>query len=326
MKHVVRVLIAVLIVGLVGYLVYFFAFKPDPDISSFNSLAKLQDEQDRINIEDKLKSVRSNASQISDSDTNVIIENMVNTSGTANSSSQLAMYGMLDEAFNYYFGYTSFAKNVKSSMQKSVNKAIKNYRNALNDFAGKLDQATAYQRDVYIVDSNKSNVSIQNELNRFYQIAYDQFVQLNKNYYNLDNQIFSLIQTNVFGGQLIADSKSCELDMIQQSVNVTLNNIGNDNFAGYAKSMNTFWRVYRNLLEDNLSDAEIQIHANILKYYTTINAEYNANGTSYLTVFVQLTHEDKVKVKNDDASTLSQFPEKLRSDVRELARLYGFAN
>ncbi len=326
MKHVVRVLIAVLIVGLIGYLVYFFAFKPDPDISSFNSLAKLQDEQDRINIDNKLKSVKTNANQIGSDDTKTIINNMVNDFSADNKTSQLAMYDMLDEAFDYYFGYTSFAKNVKSSMQKNVNKAIKNYRNALNDFASKLDQATAYQKDVYIVNSNRGNVSVQNELNRFYQIAYDQFVQLNKNYYNLDKQIFALIQTNVFGGQLIADSKSCELDMVQQSVNVTLNNIGKDSFADYTRSMNTFWSVYENLLNENASEREIQKHANILKYYTSINAQYNANGTSYLTVFVQLTHADKVNVKNDNASTLSQFPEKLRNDVRELAGLYGFAN
>ena len=58
MKHLVRVVIAVLVVALLGYLVYFFAFKPDPDNSTFKSLVALEKYVGEVNIEGKSNNIR----------------------------------------------------------------------------------------------------------------------------------------------------------------------------------------------------------------------------------------------------------------------------
>lgn len=311
MKHVVRVLIAVLVVALLGYLVYFFAFKPDPDISTFNSLVKLQETQDTVNVDAKITELNTERyDTLQNEEIKDILEYI-----SKGEKALIMVYSDLDRAFDYYFGYTSFVKDVKSSTQKAVDKAISNYKKSLLSFSNKLNIATSYQTDTYEKDT--SNTSVINELKRSYQNVLDEFVNLNKCYYNLNRELLNLIQLNVFDGELITDVKSCELDIIQQACKACLDNFSNSTeYEKYIMNLMFLDSVYVSL--DN------ELHADILKGYIDLSSKTNAEGQTYLNVFLNLTHSDKAAVAVGNEAILSIFPDDLRTTVTEFAVNLGF--
>ena len=141
-KHIVRIVVALLVLAVLGYLVYFFAFKPSPDISTFNSLTKLNTKEEQINLASKVDKLKQDDSYSSDDSYKTLA--FIVDDDTSKETLE-TKYNYLHAIYDYYYGYTSFASGVKSSSQKDVNNKISAYTNALSRLASSIDEANAYR-------------------------------------------------------------------------------------------------------------------------------------------------------------------------------------
>lgn len=286
MKYVIRTLIAVAIVGLAAYLIYFFAFKPSPDISTFNKLNDLNAHEQKVAVTSDLETLKGYEAN---SELGLIVQ-------TADKNLTLK-HNQLHEVYDYYYGYTSFAKDVKSSSQKAVNKAISAYSTNLDTLSGKLAEAIKYHDSIY--ESGEPSSAQLSQLNSYYESVRNALLNTNKSLAALNDELQSFVKTYVFGGEAAFDVKACELDILQQSVKFALEHFTADAAANaeYDDSVDVFYKKYLQIV-DTVSAEQ----AEIVDCYTKLNVSTTADGTgeTYLLKVIRLTSSEQSALKNGD--------------------------
>ncbi len=304
MKHVVRVVIAVLVVALLGYLVYFFAFKPDPDNSTFRSLVSLNKYEDSCAIRDK-------ADVIHDLNGLNAEQQTLRDKLTLNTNSQLTYYGYIEKSYDYYFGYTEFVKNVKRSSQQDMNTKIKNYRGDLGLLKTRMQDVIDYK------ETGGSGVGFENEMTRYMELMIQQFVKTNKAYCALVEEMKGFVEQYVFKSDLIEDAKSAQLDVLEQSVAIALSKYNFDdttNYDAYRLSV-----VAYNSKTNNPNNQ-------MLDYYLTLNisSTKDGKGDTYLTKLLKLTNDQQKELHTNADAVSAIFPDQTLADAAlALLTYYG---
>ncbi|MBR4745267.1 MAG: hypothetical protein IK070_00975 [Clostridia bacterium] len=306
MKYVIRTLIAVAIVGLAAYLIYFFAFKPSPDISTFNKLNDLNAHEQKV-------AVTQDLGKLKDYDANSELGLIVQTDGK-----NLALrHEQLHQVYDYYYGYTSFAKDVKSSSQKAVNKAISAYSSSLDTLSSALTEAIKYHENIYKEGEPSPSAAQLAQLNSYYESVRNALLNTNKTLAALNDELQNFVTTYVFGGESAFDVKACELDVLQQSVKFALENFTADASANdeYDLSVGKFYTKYLQIV-DTVSAEQ----AEIVDCYTKLNVSTTADGTgeTYLSKIIRLKYSEQYALQytGSDEETLA-----LKNEVK--GRIFG---
>lgn len=165
MKHFVRILIAVLIVGLTGFGVWFFAFRDKPHEAVFKEMTAALDHLGEVTItytyksgsKDESASVTGYESIIAKYETVSNNRDANNTQITNLRNNIIDLYNYnayTMEAIDYYYSLTATAQKVKNKDKKALVKAIDKYVAAVDSVVEVVDDSISFY---YVKDASESD-------------------------------------------------------------------------------------------------------------------------------------------------------------------------
>lgn len=421
MKHFLRISVTLVVLAIIGVACYFFFFKPDSDLKTFNSLSDTIDYRENIGVDAKLNSLISadghgqrkvvfykveefvpregstNTADfvvggqgydyvITNGEKEIIkteeidfVHNFLDSSGNLVSSnyasivdyrnvlfadgdavnwdsvdyisgtnrySYMVIEKSLDEIFDYYFAYAQICDGVKNSSQKAMDKAIKEYRKALENFNTQLNNVLTYQlsyqletteadpvktvasvNDIdYMTESYEyqldSNSSARTELTARYLELIKVYRNTLLKYCDVIDNLKNIVVDYVFGGELIIEAKTVKLDLTLEAVRAALKTNDNEN-------------VVSDRINAKLDDASVFISGqigNIVELNENedeLLAKYNSvvgNAKDDLVSILNLTNAEMNDIADNSATEEleSKYNATYLPKIVEILNLYGF--
>lgn len=257
MKHFVRILIAVLIVGLTGFGIWFFAIRDKNHEAVFNKMTAAIDHLEEVSITYKYKEKVDDKEvevEASVPTYNGIIQKYLDVSYAKNKGTSDLVniranietlrgyneYSM--EAINYYYSLTATAEDVKNKDRKDVINAIENFTSAVDTVVDIVDDCISFYYVKNVDDAsqrtdilNKDKVLFKNMLNK--QVAQTELYFALRDY----------VEKYVFDG-VVPDYKSAIYNIYANQLNITCGDLLKANMETYTTA---------NLLtEIKISDSE----------------------------------------------------------------------
>ena len=280
-KHIIRTLIAVLVVGLIGYLIYFFAFKPSPDITTYNSLKSYQNH----------------------TQSNAVAWDAYNGCGYVDDESTMVkqLYTKIlsteNSILEYHTLYTSFAKDVKASSQRAVNKLIKSSTSNWDSFVSSVNDANNYYARVKDTISGSSSQKL--ELTGYNKIVRKNLHNLAVSLGNLNMELKSFVASYVFGGSYAVDFRAVHYDMQMLAINNFLTKMQSPDVVNYEINNSSYLNTVNILASATTSITDAEKQGEILSCYQQLNISTTSDGKGE-------TYISKVfKIKYSEQQTLA---------------------
>lgn len=321
-----RIVISVVVVAAIGVSIWYFAFRPDIDISTFNQLTSIKKYESSVNLS---KTINNIADTVSLSRTDAVTlakeksfvnggDTTVKNSNTNNGYVLSYTFDSLKLSLDYYYPYTQMADGVKSSVQKSVTSNLKNYNNKLVTLVDKLNYAWDYEKGSVYDSTVPSTIT---ELAARYDNVAQAFENVNTSLTNLNNSVRSFVISYVFDGSMVYDSKTATFDIINTASYYHYNKTTN-----YDLLQNVLSRYEGNTNFMRGSDAGVSISYNasqILAAYNDLVNNTNSSGDRLFDYLFQLTDTKYNEVRDDLSVAKSTFGDSHGENVQIIMAVIG---
>lgn len=321
MKHFVRILVTVLILGLLGGGLWFFFFREDPDQVVFNRLTEAKvrmDDEIFVESKNKIKFVGYDSilDLVNDSDysecrgyytvENLYIEisnltklgylrdNIFGDNGLVELN-ELSM-----DSINYYYSLSASAKDVKRDSRENIKDLIESYNGKVNNVVRAVKDVK-YFHEIKKVDTTNLNddQGYKDIINKTY-LLYE--AMLDKQY--VQNELFFALRNYVNDyvfGTFVPDHKATAYDIYANQLEVYINELKALKKAGNLKS-NLTNDVYSSTVKDDLT----KVKENIEEFQSS--TYINENSVAYLNSYERLQKSGElakvIELEKDDKETL----------------------
>lgn len=242
MKHVVRILVTILILGLVGGGVWFFCFRTKPNEVVFKEVTEtksyLEDEIhikgidgknyygyddiidyfSSLNTYKKITINEDNEEEIESSSFSGVLENVI-----TNINNVLSFNDISKESVDYYYSLSASAEKVKTGDRKSIVKTIDEYNKAIDNFVNSVQDFSNAIRDTKVKDAsfnmNSADSSGYNELVKKSYILLSSLITKQ----SVQNQLFFNLRdyaNKYVFKEFVPDLKSAMYDVYAQQLNI----------------------------------------------------------------------------------------------------------
>ena len=310
MKHVVRMLVALLLVGGIGFGVWYFAFRDKPNEVVFKEMTAAINHLDEVEIEYNFKDGET-TKQKEVVSYDKIIEEFYNVSTSKNiasnpSEAESARQNITEKivelytydtysinSIHYYYSLTATAEKVKGRDKRDLVKKIEAFNNAVDTVvATAQDSLNLYNVKQVSIDSEN------NELTNKDAVLLENIILKQKAQADLFFELRDYVNTYVFG-TIVPDYKSAMYNIYNNELNdlcvkakITRTTIVN-NETSYAETkmdttlmMDMFLRAYEletmNYIDENAVEflnSYNKLNGNIAKYLQLSYNKKDANGT-----------------------------------------------
>ena len=297
MKHVVRILVTILILGLVGGGIWYFCFRTKPNEVVFKEMTEtkthLEDEvaitgldgivykgySKIVDYYEKIKECKTNGGfvEIETSVTNELnnIKQNVQTLLNLNNNSS--------KAINYYYSLTASAEKVKNADRKSLVNTITEYNKAIDELVACFGDVVSY-----------FNTKIVKE-QKYTDQGFKDLVDINFTLYkkaltkqSIENELFfklrDYVNKYVFK-TFVPDLKSAMYDVYVQQLNILCEELNTK-----VSDLNNFINGYKS---DYLTKTQ-SINKSINNYET--DSYFTNDSAAFLDAYKNLSSEDLLKV------------------------------
>ena len=250
MKHFVRILIAVLIVGLIGFGVWFFAFRDKNHEAVFKEMTAAIDHLGEVsiryeyksgnetkssevvgynNIINKYLSVNTEMNQSiddkdnddpSDDEVKYVSANLNNVRSNIEKLKDYDMYSM--DAINYYYTLTVTAEDVKNKDKRDLIPFIEAYVNAVDTVVEVVDDSISFYYVKNANDETQANDILAKDVVLFKNMLAKEIAQT-KLYFELRDYV----EKYVFDG-VVPDYKSAMYNIYANQLNIVCNELWDD--------------------------------------------------------------------------------------------------
>lgn len=234
MKHFVRILVVILILGVIGGGVWYFAFRTKPNEVVFKELTKtIEHVEDEISIQLSDTETFTGYKNISNQyvntlNTHVANENTALTSVIANVKILLDYNQISMDAINHYYALSSSATGVKSKERNTIKKLINSYNTSVDNLV----------RDIEVVLRTYKVTPVTSENNNGVQVLVDEnneILQDIVNKQNLQNQL--IIELNDYVNKYVFETNIIDHKSAMYNI--------------YAKQLNILYTKINSLLKSN---------------------------------------------------------------------------
>lgn len=231
------------------------------------------------------------------------------------------IYGVMDNAFDYYYSYAQLAEHVSNKDVKNMNNKISTLKSSYNDFQTTYNEIVNLEKQL----DDFNNYTIISEITSLYKNLYLNYFDIIKDFNTLIVNLKDFVNQYVFDGKLTLDKNVVVYDMLLNSVaefvkedpTLTLksgtnkyianNNINNseqvneddNNFSKFLYDITTITLVYTyNCTENHLEQNSLKIDKEI-EYYSILANEYKEALYGENNIF-QLNRSEKFGLVDND--------------------------
>ena len=221
-KHILRLVVTIVILGVVGLCLWLFVFKPSESETVFSILESIEEYKDQISYENKLKTITkyNNTDCYTDA---TLLERERMFGGTdrdidgAKSFYNEYYYQKVTESFdkiyNIYSSYVLLAENVSKKQLKQIQQETKEYKSAIATVADKADKVIEYEKICVRASSSEKN-SLKDELSNRYTALKNAYKGAFESYYKLIVNLQTIVKDRTFNGEFVYDAHTSYLDIM----------------------------------------------------------------------------------------------------------------
>ena len=308
MKHVVRIIIAVLIVGIIGFGIWYFAFRKEPHEAVFDGLTDVLSSVENVEMKYEYKK------NVDDTDMTVvevkgyneIVDAVVDSLTLVKAATALAnisieefnvVYNSIKnidgkdeysfEGVNYYYTLTASARKVKNRDKKQVLRLAEDYAEAVQIVANTAGDISLGVKNINYTNTTEVDELINKEKTLLRNIITKQQLQC-----ELFVKLRNYTEDYVFGGY-VDDNKSAIYNIYHQELSTALN----------AANYETFGQIElldENSLINKLSTRKIELENK--NYYMDDGTDLNfANSYKKLYLADENNIANILKIKKYDS-------------------------
>ena len=305
MKHFVRILVTVLILGLLGGGLWFFFFREDPDQVVFNRLtdAKVRmNDEISVQSKNKIKFVGYDRilDLVNDSEFSEC-KGYYKTNGTTyesvSSSSQLGYIrknifgdnGLVElneismDGINYYYSLSASAKDVKRGSREHIKDLIEDYNVKIDNVVRAVKDVKYFHEIKRVGTANiTTDQGYKDIVNKTY-LLYE--AMLDKQY--VQNELFFALRDYVNDyvfGTFVPDHKATAYDIYANQLEVYINELNAKRNAETGDKLKP--ELIAGTYSSNTKDDTVKVKGNIVKFQS--NGYINANSVAYLNSYKRL--------------------------------------
>ena len=304
MKHFVRILVTVLILGLLGGGLWFFFFREDPDQVVFNRLTETKVRMnDEISVQSRNKIKFVGYDRILDLVNNSAFSECTGyykPNGTSfesvSSSSQLGHIrenifgdnGLVElneismDGINYYYSLSASAKDVKRGSREHIKDLIEDYNGKIDNVVRAVKDVKYFHEIKRVDTANITDQGYKDIVNKTY-LLYE--AMLDKQY--VQNELFFALRDYVNDyvfGTFVPDHKATAYDIYANQLEVYINELNAKRNAETGDKLKP--ELIAGTYSSNTKDDTVKVKGNIVKFQS--NGYINANSVAYLNSYKRL--------------------------------------
>lgn len=221
-KHILRLVVTIVILGVVGLCLWLFVFKPSESETAFSILEGIEEYKDQISYNEKLDTITSYNNTDCYTNETLLERERIFGGTTRNVDGAKSFYNeyyyqkvtkSLDKIYDIYSSYVLLAENVSKKQLKQVQQDAKEYKSALSAVTDKADRVIEYEKICVRASSSEKN-GLKSELSNRYTALKDAYKGAFQSYYKLIVHLRTIVQDRTFNGEFVYDAHTSYLDIM----------------------------------------------------------------------------------------------------------------